>query len=443
MGFQIALSGLNAATSELDATANNIANVDSTGFKSSTTNFADVYATASNSISSTTVGGGVKVMSVSQDFSQGTINTTNNDLDMAISGNGFFVMKGSSGMTYTRNGAFSVDNNGYVVNDSGNRLQVFPTGQGGGFATGSLSDLQLQTTNSPPLVTSSANIGVNLAANATVPTDTFSPTDTASYNNATSMTIYDSMGNAHSATLYFTKQLDPSTAAANITAAQTALAANPSDATLQAAVTTAQTAAAGAVANTWTENLYVDGNQVGTPTTMTFNTNGTLQSPTGGLVTVPSFTASGGAAPINMTLNFSAATQYGDAFAVNNLTQNGYASGRMTGISVDSTGVVSANFTNGQLKQLGKLAIANFNDPNGLQQQGGTSWAETYASGSARLGQASTSDFGSVQSGALESSNVNLTSQLVQMINAQRNFQANAQMIQTDDKITQTMLNMQ
>lgn len=442
MGFQIALSGLNAATSELDTTANNIANVDTTGFKSSTTNFADIFATASNSISATTVGGGVQVSSVSQDFSQGTINTTNNNLDMAVSGNGFFVMKGSEGTSYTRDGAFSVNNDGYVVNAQGKKLQVFPPGQGGGFATGSLSDLQLQTTNSPPKVTTTANIGINLPANAIPPANAFSPTDTTSYTNATSMTIYDSMGNSHSATMYFVKNMDPTTAAANIATAQAALATNPTDPTLQSALTAAQTAATGAVNNSWTENLYVDGQPEGS-STLTFNTNGTIQSPSNGVVPVTTFSASGGAAPISMSLNFSAATQFGTSFAVNNLTQDGYASGRMSGINVDTTGVVSANFTNGQLVQLGKLAIANFNDPNGLQQQGGTSWVETYASGSARLGQASTSDFGSIQSGALESSNVNLTSQLVSMINAQRNFQANAQMIQTNDKITQTMLNMQ
>lgn len=408
MSFRIALSGLNAASTHLDVTAHNIANVNTAGFKSSRALFSDVFATSSNDLSATASGAGVRTASISQQFSQGNIDFTNNNLDMAISGEGFFVMSGREGLVYSRAGAFSVDREGNVVNGDLQRLQVFPVTAGGNFATGSLSDLKLQTTESPPQASSTGDVGVNLPANGSVPTvSPFNSDQPDSYNHATSMTVYDSLGTPHQATLYFSRT---------------------------------------AVPNTWEQRLFVDNTPVTVNggdsfSTLTFNGNGILD-PASSAVAYDDFDPGTGSNPISLDLNFLATTQYGNEFGVNNLFNNGFTTGRMTGIDVDAKGVVSARFTNGQLQQLGKIAVAIFNNPNGLQQLGDTSWAETYTSGGPRLGEAGTSNFGLLQAGALESSNVDLTAQLVEMITAQRNFQANAQMISTSDQVTQTIINM-
>ncbi|WP_022955819.1 flagellar hook protein FlgE [Perlucidibaca piscinae] len=407
MSFQIALSGLNAARSHLDVTAHNIANVNTAGFKSSRAMFSDVFATASNDLSSTASGSGVQVSSIQQKFSQGNVDFTNNNLDMAISGEGFFVMKGREGTVYSRAGAFSVDREGYVVNDDQQRLQVFPVSENGDFATGSLSDIRLLTTESPPQATTDVEIGINLPANAPVPAGVFDANNPSTYNHATSMTVYDSLGTPHTATVYFSKT---------------------------------------STDNAWEQRLFVDGTERGTTQTVTFDAaTGKLATPAAG--TLPPVTITGadlgtGSADMVLNFNYGESTQYGQNFGVNSLFQDGYSTGRMTGVEVDKNGVVSARFTNGQLKLLGQVALAIFSNPNGMQQMGETSWAETFSSGGPRLGQGGSSNFGLLQAGALEASNVDLTEQLVEMITAQRNFQANAQMISTSDQITQTIINM-
>ena len=403
MSFSTALSGLNAAQSHLDVTAHNIANVNTTGFKGSRTAFADVYATSNNDVAKTTPGAGVRVNAITQQFSQGNVDFTGNNLDLAVSGEGFFTLQGSTGITYTRAGAFSVDADGYVVNNSLERLQVFaPTGNGG-FSTGTLNDLKLEVNENAPQETTRGEIGVNLPANAAVPTVTpFDPSLPGSYNHATSMTVYDSLGTQHTATMYFARDAAP---------------------------------------NTWNQSLYVDDVAVGTANTLSFTNAGVLQTPANGLVTYPAFDPGTGSADMNLSFDFNSSTQYGADFGVNSLQQDGFTTGRLTGIEVGASGVVSARYTNGQATQLGKVAMAIFTNPNGLQQQGDTSWAETFASGSPRIGEAGTSNFGLLQSGALEGSNVDLTEQLVEMITAQRNFQANAQMISTADQVTQAIIN--
>jgi len=407
MSFQIALSGLNAARSHLDVTAHNIANVNTAGFKSSRAMFSDVFATASNDLSSTASGSGVQVSSIQQKFSQGNVDFTNNNLDMAISGEGFFVMKGREGTVYSRAGAFSVDREGYVVNDDQQRLQVFPVSENGDFATGSLSDIRLLTTESPPQATTDVEIGINLPANAPVPAGVFDANNPSTYNHATSMTVYDSLGSPHTATVYFSK-------------------------------TTTD--------NTWEQRLFVDGTERGTTQTVSFDAaTGKLATPAAGAlppVTITGADLGTGSADLVLNFNYGESTQYGQNFGVNSLFQDGYSTGRMTGVEGDKNGVVSARFTNGQLKLLGQVALAIFSNPNGMQQMGETSWAETFSSGGPRLGQGGSSNFGLLQAGALEASNVDLTEQLVEMITAQRNFQANAQMISTSDQITQTIINM-
>jgi len=403
MSFSIALSGLNAASTDLNATANNIANATTTGFKDSRTEFSELFAISPQGTGKTQTGNGVRVAAVAQQFSQGSIDVTGNSLDMAISGQGFFIVGDGGGINYTRAGAFQIDNSGYVVNAQGQRLQAYPPNGANGFNTGGLADLRLQTSVSPPSATSNANILFNLPASANPPVVTpFDPTNVNTYNEATSLTVYDSLGAAHTSTTYFEKT---------------------------------------AVANQWNMRLYIDGNAVGGAQPLQYSTSGTLTSPASGAITFPAYTPATGAAPITLTLDVSNTSQYGSTFAVNSITQDGFTTGRLIGMDFDSSGVVQARFTNGRSIPLGQVALANFSNPQGLQQLDNTSWAETFGSGQPLRGQAGSSGLGLIQSGALESSNVDLTAQLVNMITAQRNFQANAQVISTTDQITQTIIN--
>jgi len=403
MPFAIALSGLNAASADLSVTANNVANVNTTGFKSSRAQFAEVFAVGTQSVSSSAAGSGVRLSVIAQQFTQGNIDFTDNALDLAIGGEGFFVVNDNGVRSYTRAGAFGVDNEGNVVNAQGGRLQAYPFAGAGLFNTGTPQDLQLTIGASPPQATTRASFGINLPADAPIPVNpVFDPTDPSSFNHTTSFTAYDSLGAAHTTTVYFIKD---------------------------------------AAANTWNTQVEVDGTPVGGAVQVVFNPDGSLALPVGGLMPLSPYVPATGADPIAMSLDFGAATQFGDAFGVNSLSQDGFTTGRLTGVSVDSEGVVFARFTNGQSTSLGKLALANFANPQGLQQLGNTTWGESSQSGDALLGEAGTASFGNIQSGALEASNVDLTAQLVQMITAQRNFQANAQMISTADTVTQTVIN--
>lgn len=404
MTFDLALSGIKASQADLDTTANNIANSSTTGFKSSRTEFAELFAVSAQGVSSTAVGNGVKVSEVDQQFSQGSINFTNNSLDLAISGNGFFTISNGGAQSYTRAGAFSTDKDGYVVNAQGARLQVYAPTTTGGFNTSSMTDLQLVTTESAPTATTTVKLGLNLPSDATVPTNpTFDPSDSTSYTDATSVTVYDTLGAAHTGTMYFSKT---------------------------------------ATAGVWDTRLYVDGTAVGAAQQLTFNSAGALTTPANGGLTFPAYTPATGASPLNMTVNFSGTTQYGSNFAVNSTTQDGYTTGKLTGMAIDKYGVVQAQYTNGKSVTLGQVALANFANPNGLQKLQDTNWSETFESGQAQRGQAGNSGFGAIQAGALEASNVDITAQLVNMITAQRNFQANAQAISTANQLTQTIINM-
>ena len=403
MPFAVALSGLNAASADLGVTANNVANVNTTGFKMSRAQFSEVFAVGTQSVSTSASGSGVRLSDIAQQFTQGNIDFTDNALDLAIGGEGFFVISDGGARSYTRAGAFGVDNQGNVVNAQGSRLQAYPYAGNGLFNTGTPQDLQLTIGANPPEATTRAAFGINLPADAPVPANpVFDPTDPSSFNHTTSVTVYDSLGAAHTATVYFIKD---------------------------------------AAANTWNTEVEIDGTGVTGAAPVIFNPDGSLSAPAGGLMPLGAYTPTTGADPIAMSLDFASATQFGSSFGVNSLSQDGFTTGRLTGVSVDSEGVVFARFTNGQSTSLGKLALANFVNPQGLQQLGDTTWGESFQSGDALLGEAGTASFGNIQSGALESSNVDLTAQLVQMITAQRNFQANAQMISTADTVTQTVIN--
>ena len=402
--FSIALSGLTAASSDLDVTANNVANANTAGFKESRAEFADVYASGAVNLNTSVVGEGVRLASTAQQFNQGNISTTSSNLDLAISGDGFFTLKDASGLVYSRNGQFAEDKNGNIVSATGQALQVYPPLVNGGFNTGTLSDLNLQSAQSAPLASSAGTAILNLPANSTAPTVApFDPTNSQTYNQSTSTTVYDSLGNAYPATFYFTQTATP---------------------------------------NQWNVNMTVNGTQVGTAQTLTFSSTGAVSAPAGGALPFNGFAPPGGANPMNLTFNFGAATQYGAQFGVTSITQNGYATGQLSTVAIDPSGVVSAVYTNGRSTQLGQLALANFPNPQGLKQLGDTNWSETFTSGNVVQGTAASAGFGSIQSGALESSNVDLTTELVNMITAQRAFQANAQVITTSNQLSQAVINM-
>ncbi len=403
MPFTIALSGLSAASDDLGVTANNIANSNTNGFKKSRSEFAEVYAVSSESLAANSTGSGVRLNSVAQQFDQGNIDFTGNSLDLAIAGEGFFTLSENGSLSYTRAGAFSVNRDGYVGDADGRRLQVYPSLGNGAFNTGGLQDLRLLTGQNPPQPTAEITLGVNLPADATVPAvGVFDPNDPLSFNHTTSTTIYDSLGATHTASVYFIRSAAP---------------------------------------NTWDTRVFVDGNAVGGANAVTFDATGQLVTPATGVITNPPYDPGNGASPINLDLDLQLTTQFGGSYGVNTLAQDGFASGRLTGIEVDQSGVVFARFTNGRADEIGKVALSNFASLENLGQVGDTNWVETFASGDALRGEAGTASFGLIQSGALEASNVDLTDQLVNMITAQRNFQANAQVISTADAITQTIIN--
>jgi len=419
MAFNTALSGLNAASNMLSVTGNNVANANTTGFKKSRSEFADVYASSLGGVSSITPGAGVRVTNVAQQFNQGNLEFTENNLDLAISGEGFFVLGDNvnniNERVYSRAGAFHMDRDGYVVNHLGQPLLVYaPNGETveEGFSTGVFQTLQLDSTQGLPKATSSLAMGVNLDSRQDPPATTpFDPDDPTSYTHSTSVTVYDSLGNTHIATSYYVKT---------------------------------------ATTNEWELHAYVDGQNMlgGTttdPTTLLFDSDGKLSEVNGSTATTQfqtdSVTINPSAQPIQLTLDLNGSTQLGSAFSVNTLTQDGLTIGRLTGVDIDDTGVVFARFSNGGSKPLGQVAMVRFQNPQGLSKLGDTTWAESANSGVPINGVAGTSSFGSIKAGALEGANVDLAQQLVNLIIAQQAYQANAQTISTENTITQTLLN--
>ena len=428
MAFSTALSGLTAASSDLDVTANNIANSNTIGFKDARAQFADVYAAGAVNLNNSVIGQGVRLSSTKQQFTQGNISTSSSNLDLAISGDGFYTLKDANGFAYSRNGQFGEDKTGNVISSTGQALQVYPPLVNGGFNTGTLTNLNLQTAQSAPLATTTGSVILNLPANTAPPTvSPFDPTNSLSYNQSTSTTVYDSLGNAYPATMYFSAQ-----------AAAAAVVGPP--------------AVPAVLPNSWSVNMTVGVDAAGVPNsagpaqTLVFDSNGSVDatnsSGVGGALPFNGFSPTDGAAtPMSLNFSFAKTTQYGGQFSVSSITQNGYATGQLSTVAIDPTGIVSAVYTNGRSTQLGQLAMANFPNPQGLKQLGDTNWSETFTSGTVVQGVAGSAGFGSIQSGALESSNVDLTTQLVNMITAQRAFQANAQVITTANQESQTIIN--
>lgn len=407
MSFNTALSGLRAASQDLSVTGNNIANASTTGFKESRTEFGDVYANSILGTGSRTPGSGVLVTQIAQQFGQGNINITNNSLDLAINGSGFFILSDQGSQQYTRAGAFGLDNSGYIVASNNARLQGFAADADGNILTGAMTDLRIQTSDIDPNATTAVDLRFNLNSGSPVPaTAVFDPTDATSYNWSTAATIYDSLGNPHVLTTYYVKNTPTATG------------------------------------TDW--DVYSDLDSSGTAHnlgTLTFSTGGALTAPASGSLT-DTWPAPGGAAALNFTVDFGGSSQFGSNFTVNALDQDGYAPGRLAGVDIDDSGIVFARYTNGQALTLGQVALANFTNPQGLAPVGNTAWVESFDSGQPVIGAPQSGSRGSVQAGALEDSNVDISSQLVNLILAQRNYQANAKTIETNNAVTQTIINL-
>jgi flagellar hook protein FlgE len=406
MGFQQGLSGLDAAAKNLDVIGNNVANASTVGFKSFRAEFADLYANSLSGAGTNNIGIGTQVADVSANFTQGNTVTTSNPLDLAINGNGFFRTSTNGTITYSRNGQFKLDNEGHVVNSSGGKLQGYPVDASGGVVPSAPADLRVSASDIAPQVTTEARAVLNLdSRKASLSSAAFNINNTATYNDATSLSVYDSLGNGHTLTTYFVKT----------------------------------------ASNSWDVFGASDGVQLGAGPlgTLQFQTDGSLNVTASALplaVSVP--VATGATTPLNFTLNFLGTSQFGSSFGVNELVQDGYQSGRLTGFNISGDGVLLGRYSNGQSRAQGEIVLANFTNPQGLQHLGNNLLAETAESGLPLIGAPGTGALGVLQSGALEESNVDLTSELVNMITAQRVYQANAQTIRAQDQLLQTIVNL-
>ncbi|MBJ7220408.1 MULTISPECIES: flagellar hook protein FlgE [unclassified Brenneria] len=399
MGFSQAISGLNAASSNLDVIGNNIANSETTGFKSASVSFADIFA-------SSQVGLGVKIASVNQDFSDGTVESTDRGLDVAIAGTGFFRMTDENGSVYySRNGELSLDNERNLINSSGYYLTGYAaTGTPPAINTGaeptvlniSSSDIAAQATNSASMV-------LNLNSSEDIITSAFDATDSSTYSYSRTLTSYDSQGNTHNINLYFAKTAD----------------------------------------NTW--NVYGIDSSDATATVQTlgalgFNSSGVLTS--GTELTIET-NGINGSADNSFTLAFTGTTQQSaSASSISSSSQDGYTAGSLSSYTINNDGTITGTYSNGKTQLLGQIVMASFANPQGLKSEGDNVWSSTSSSGAAIVGTAGVGVFGTLTSGALESSNVDLSSELVNMIVAQRNYQSNAQTIKTQDSILNTLVNL-
>ena len=403
MSFQGGLSGLNAAARNLDVIGNNVANSSTVGAKTSRAEFADVYANSLSGSGNGAVGIGVAVSSIAQQFTQGDISTTSNPMDMAINGRGFFRTSLNGAVQYTRNGQFRMDKEGSIVTAQGANLTGYAADAAGQILGGAPNPLKISQADISPKPTATTAAQFNLDAGATAPTSVFSSVDATTYNSSNSMSVYDSLGRQHQVTLYYAKTS----------------------------------------ANNWAVYGSADGTELPTKplTNLAFDATGSLTAPAAPFnITIPVGADAG--SNLTFTTNVGTATQFGAPFSTTNVTQDGYGSGRLSGFSADGSGVIVGRYTNGQTKALGQVVLANFVNPQGLTSLGNNAWSEGAGSGQPTLGAPGTGTLGPLQAQALENSNVDLTGELVNMITAQRIYQANAQTIKTHDQLLQTVVNL-
>ena len=472
MAFQQALSGLNSSSKAIDVISNNIANGSTVGFKASEVHFGDMYAASIQGTGVHDLGLGVASLDVAQQFSQGGIKNTNNPLDMSLNGQGFFRMTQNETTTYTRNGQFHTDKQGFIVNDNQLKLTGYMADASGVIVPAAPVPLQIVTTDLPPVATGSSigSLGfsgvrgaVNLDSRSELPTGVWetpvgaAQVDPLSFNFSTAVSVFDALGNPHTLSMYFVKQdpaaLDNVPASSNIKGVWDLHLTldNTSEANIDILPAPTSLPASGEG-----YRLYFDGfgklaidpatdlpfspafgvsinlDDVATDKSSVNSANsplGDLLSPTG-------------APLLGFKVDLEAMTQYGSAFARNSMEQDGFTSGRLADLNVGVDGVIEGRYSNGQTRSLGQVVLANFTSPNGLQPLGNNQWAETSGSGAPAVGAPGTSSFGVIQSSSVEESNVDLTQELVNMITAQRNYQANAQSIKTQDQIMNTLLNL-
>lgn len=427
MSFQQGLSGLNTSSKALDVVGNNIANSSTVGFKSAEVHFSDVYANSLSGGGASQVGIGATISGIQQAFSQGNVTATNNPLDISINGGGFFRMSSSGAITYTRNGQFHLDNAGYIINDQGMRLTGYQADANGVISPSSPVDIQLSASQIQPRATSDPLAGnitatLNLDSREGVPSIVpFNSSNPSTYNYSTALSVYDTLGVSHTMTLYF--QRTAAGGSWNVYGSMDGGAA-------QAIATTAGVPAGGGAAAT------VGGGA------LAFNTSGVLTS--GMPITLPTWALTTGAvSPWSPgAIDFTGTSQYGSASSVDRMTQGGFTTGSLSGLSVGSDGVVQGRYSNGQARNLGQVVLATFANPNGLQSLGNNQWSLSSVSGPELISSPGTGGRGVLQSSSVEESNVDLTAQLVNMITQQRNYQANAQTIKTQDSIMQTLVNL-
>lgn len=404
MGFSQGLSGLNAAARQLDIIGNNIANAETAGFKKSRTEFGDMYASMNSASNMNEVGMGVS-SSVRQMHLQGNIASSENPLDMAIDGNGFFRMDRGGVITYSRAGQFGLDKNGYIVTEDGRQLTGYGANVAGQIMPTTVGPIQITTQNLQPFATQNVNVSLNLDSRKAVNGNVFDPLNPSTYEHSTSQTYIDSLGNSHTGTWYFQK----------------------------------------AAAGSWDTYLTVDGAQVNLgnangSTTLTFNASGQVTSPLAP-ITLPAIPIPP-ASNLQIDADFTKMTQYASNFAMMSVKADGYASGYLTGIMVGNDGTLTGQYSNGQTLDVGQVVIANFANPEGLASIGDNQWIMSPSSGQPQLGTPQSGSMGTLNGSSYEESNVNLTEELVAMINAQRYYQANAQTIKTHDQILQTIVNL-
>ena len=408
MSFQQGLSGLNASSKALDVIGNNVANAGTVGFKAASAHFSDVFAASLSGAGASQVGIGASMSAVQQQFTQGNITTTNNPLDISINGGGFFRISQNNAITLTRNGQFHLNNEGYIVNDKEQRLTGYPVDNNGNVVPSTPVELQLSASQIPPRATSDPlsgdlNAVVNLDSRESNPTvGPFNFANPLTYNFSTGLSVYDTLGVSHTMTTYYVRT------------------------------------GAGA----WTVHATLDGATPQVVGNLTFNSSGTLTS--GPTYALPNYALTTGAAsPWSPgTVDFTGSTQYGSTSGVDRLTQGGFTAGSLSGITVGSDGVIQGRYSNGQTRNLGQVVLANFTAPTGLVNLGGNQWAESSVSGPPLVGAPGSGSMGVLNSSSIEESNVDLTAELVSMITQQRNYQASAQSIKTQDQVMQTLVNL-
>ncbi|GHE81081.1 flagellar hook protein FlgE [Thalassotalea profundi] len=458
MSFNIALSGLNAAQKDLDVSSNNIANVNTVGFKESRAEFVDVYASSLLSSGKTKVGDGVLTADVAQQFSQGSIQFTQNALDLAITGNGFFAVVpeiDSLETTYTRAGQFKLNDSNFIVNSNGQHLLGFPVNADGTSASVSLSTtepIRVPTASGAPQKTSEVDIRMNLPAGdsyiSSAPGN-FDPDDPLTFNYSTSVTIFDSLGDSHIMTYYFVKE-DPS-----VSPNEWLVFAGVDGTPINLEDPNGDAVADGRVGGSVSGPLSGAGGVIGGR--LVFDSSGDFISQlpdlaSGGFVTEQfgsGILANGADDTQTVEIDFNLdplqpnpnePTQFASNFEVTALEQDGLAVGRLTGIDIGIDGLLRATYSNGTSAPLSRIALVNFANEQGLSQIGNTSWKASISSGEALAGEAGSGTFGTINSSALESSNVNLTTELIDLISAQRNFQANSRALEVNNTINQTIL---